>query len=98
MQKTFKTVKINLNKIAGRFDGAQRDRIEQVLATISLAEVAERASVQRRLVMTAEQEWTEFLSRYSGTLGTRGVMSSLYKDVSDTQKFMGRLLRETGCV
>lgn len=95
--KTFKTVKINLNNLVGRFDGQQRARLEQVIATISIAENA-MPRTQRRLVLTAEQQWTEFLSRFSGTIGTRGTMSSLYNDVADAQKFMGRLLRETGCV
>ena len=45
--KTFKTVKINLNNLVGRFDGQQRERLEQVIATISIAEDSAEARSHR---------------------------------------------------
>lgn len=95
--KTVKTIQIKLGLIMPKFQGAQRRRLESVLVNIAFIEKAP-PKVEKRLALHAEKSWSEFLEAYIGTIGTRGGMSMLHKDIEDAQKFMGRLLRETGCV
>jgi len=95
--KTVKTIQIKLGHIMPKFHGKQRERLESVLVSVTFIEKAP-PKIEKRLALHAERSWSEFLENYIGTIGTRGGMSMLHKDIEDAQKFIGRLLRETDCV